>query len=304
MDSPAIDGAWPLLKQTFSDWSEDNAQQLGASLAFYSALSIAPLLVIALGIAATVLGDDAARGGVVGQLESLVGKQGGEAIESMLESANKPGTGLIATILSSITLLFGASGVFGQLQDALNTIWEVQPKPGSGALGWLKNRFISMAAVLGSAFLLLVSLLLTAALAAAGDFSNVAPDSLSWAGQAVNFLLSIFVITCLFAMIFKLLPDVKMAWSDVWLGAFITAVLFTVGKFAIGLYLGRSSMASSYGVAGSFVVLLVWTYYSAQILFFGAEFTQVYANRYSSRILPDENAELISDDNQKQSVRK
>lgn len=304
IDSPAIDGAWPLLKQTFSDWSEDKAPQLGASLAFYSALSIAPLLVIALGIAATFLGDNAARGGVVGQLESLVGRQGGEAIESMLESANKPGTGLIATTLSSITLLFGASGVFGQLQDALNTIWEVQAKPGRGALGWLKNRFISMAAVLGSAFLLLVSLLLTAALAAAGDFSNVVPESLAWLGQAGNFLLSIFVITCLFAMIFKLLPDVKMAWSDVWLGAFITAVLFTVGKFAIGIYLGRSTMASSYGVAGSFVVLLVWTYYSAQILFFGAEFTQVYANRYGSRILPDENAELISDDNQKQSVRK
>ena len=259
-------------------------------MAFYSALSIAPLLVIALAIAGFVLGEDAARGQIVHELQSLVGPDGGKAIEDMIQSANKPSTGIIATGLSIVTLLFGASGVFGQLQDALNTIWEVKPKSGRGFWGFVKDRFLSFTMVMGVAFLLLVSLLITAALASFGLVAERLPESVQWIAQITNMVVSFLVITALFAMMFKLLPDVKMAWSDVWLGAVVTAVLFTAGKFAIGLYLGHSSMASSYGVAGSFVVLLVWTYYSAQILFFGAELTQVYANEHGSRIVPAENA--------------
>jgi len=290
-----VSSVWKLLRRTFAEWSEDKAPQLGASLAFYSALSIAPLLVIALSIAAFFLDEQAARGHVINEFQGLVGSEGGKAIEDMLNSANKPGAGTIATILSVVTLLVGASGVFGQLQDALNTIWEVKPKKGRGILGFIKDRFLSFAMVLGVAFLLLISLLLTTTIAALGLSADRLPEALHWLAQAINFGVSFVIITLLFAMIFKLLPDVKMAWSDVWLGAIVTAVLFTIGKFAIGLYLGRSSMASSYGVAGSFVVLLVWTYYSAQILFFGAELTQVYANEYGSRIVPAENAERLKE---------
>jgi membrane protein len=286
---------WTLLRQTYSEWSEDKAPQLGASLAFYSALSIAPLLVIALSVASFILDEEAVRGQVVMEFQRLVGSEGGEAIEDMINSAKRPGSGAVATVLSISTLLFGASGVFGQLQDALNTIWEVKSKPGRGILGFLQDRFLSFAAVLGVAFLLLVSLLLTTALAAAGLSSDALPEALRWLAQFVDFAVSFVVITVLFAMIFKLLPDVTMAWSDVWLGAAVTTALFSVGKFAIGMYLGNSSMASSYGVAGSFVVLLVWTYYSAQILFLGAELTQVYANSYGSRIVPTENAEPLKE---------
>jgi membrane protein len=237
-----VTGSYKLLRETFAEWSEDKVPQLGASLAFYSAISLAPLLVIVLAFAALFFGDDAARGGVVTQLRGLVGEEGGKTIESMIQNANKPGTGVMATILSTITLLFGASGVFGQLQDSLNTIWEVKPKPGRGIWGVIKDRFLSFAMVLGVAFLLLVSLIITSVIAAVGEFAIRLPESLEWLIQILNFGVSFAVVTVLFAMIFKLLPDVKMAWNDVWLGA--------IGKLAIGIYLGHSTMASSYGVAG------------------------------------------------------
>jgi membrane protein len=285
-----LPNVWQLLKRTFSEWSEDKVPQLGAALAFYSALSLAPLLVIALAIAGLFLGEEAARGQIVNELQSLVGPAGGKAIESMIQNASKPETGIIASVLSIATLLFGASGVFGQLQDSLNTIWEVKPKEGRGFWGMIRDRFLSFTMVMGVAFLLLVSLLISAGLASLGMVAERLPEAVQWIAQLVNFVVSFIVITVLFAMMFKLLPDVKMAWRDVWLGAIVTAVLFMLGKFAIGLYLGHSTMASSYGVAGSFVVLLVWTYYSAQILFFGAELTQVYANQYGAHIVPAENA--------------
>jgi membrane protein len=294
---------WSLLRQTFADWSEDKAPQLGAALAFYTALSIAPLLVLALAAAGAIFGAEAARGQIAEQMDQLVGEAGGQAIEDMIASARKPESGTNAALLGLITLLFGASGVFGQLQDALNTIWEVKPKPGRGFFGVIRDRFVSFAMVMGIVFLLLVSLMVTAALASLNAWTSRLPESLTWAAQGLNIVISLAVITLLFAMMFKLLPDVKMAWSDVWLGAIVTAALFTVGKFAIGLYLGHSSMATSYGVAGSFVVLLVWVYYSAQILFFGAELTQVYANRYGSRIVPSENAEPLTAEERAQQGR-
>jgi membrane protein len=287
---------WRLLRQTFADWSEDKAPELGAALAFYTALSIAPLLVILLGVAAFFLGDDAATGQLMSEMASMVGEEGAGAIDDMIKSANKPTEGAIATTLSVITLLFGASGVFGQLQSSMNTIWEVQPKPGRGLWGFIRDRFLSITMVLGLAFLLLVSMIISAGLAAMGQVFHELPESLRWLAQGFHLSVSIIVLTLLFAMMFKYLPDVKIGWRDVILGAFMTAVLFTIGKFAIGMYLGHSSMASSYGVAGSFVVLLVWVYYSAQILFFGAEFTQVYANKFGSRIVPSENAVPVTEE--------
>ena len=290
----ALTDSWPMLKQTFAEWTEDKVPQLGAALAFYTALSISPLLVISLAVAAMVFGADAARGEIQQQLGSLVGEEGGKAIQQMIANANKPAEGTVATLLSVIILISGASGVFGQLQQSLNTIWEVEAKPGRGFIGMIRDRFLSAAMVFGVAFLLLVSLLLSAALTSLATVLNDLPDSLYWLTETMHFAISFAVITLLFAMMYKYLPDVKIAWRDVWLGAAVTAGLFTLGKFAIGLYLGHSSMASSYGVAGSFVVLLVRVYYSSQILFFGAELTKVYANRYGSRIVPSENAEPLT----------
>jgi membrane protein len=293
--------SWKLLKQTGTEWVEDKVPQLSAALAFYTALSIAPLLVISLGIAAAVFGQDAAQGEIQTQMGSLVGDEGAKAIEQMIASADKPAEGITAAILSAVILLFGASGVFGQLQQSLNSIWELQPKPGRGIWGMIRDRFLSFAMVFGIAFLLLVSLLLSAALASMATVFDRLPDYLHWLGEVIHFVASFAVITLLFAMMYKFLPDVKIGWRDVWLGAVITALLFTIGKFAIGLYLGHSSMASSYGVAGSFVVLLVWVYYSAQILLFGAEFTQVYANSFGSRIVPAENAEAMDQEERQKS---
>src|SRR4051812_38795451 len=225
-----LPNVWQLLKRTFSEWSEDKVPQLGAALAFYSALSLAPLLVIALAIAGLFLGEEAARGQIVNELQSLVGPAGGKAIESMIQNASKPETGIIASVLSIATLLFGASGVFGQLQDSLNTIWEVKPKEGRGFWGMIRDRFLSFTMVMGVAFLLLVSLLISAGLASLGMVAERLPEAVQWIAQLVNFVVSFIVITVLFAMMFKLLPDVKMAWRDVWLGAIVTAVLFMLGK--------------------------------------------------------------------------
>ncbi|WP_197488977.1 YihY/virulence factor BrkB family protein [Planctomyces sp. SH-PL14] len=288
---------WPLLKQTAAEWNEDRAPQLGAALAFYTALSLAPLLVLLLRIAAAIFGDDqAARLEIEHQTQSLMGEEGAEAIQAMIDNADDSQGGLVATILSLVTLLFGASGVFGQLQVSLNTIWEVEPKPGRGVWGFVRDRFLSFAMVLGVAFLLLVSLVVSAGLTFATSYLQHFLGESQFLGGALNAIISTVVISVLFALMFKLLPDVKMAWKDVWLGAIVTAILFSLGKGAIGMYLGHSALSSSYGVAGSLVVLLVWVYYSAQILFFGAELTQVYANQYGSRILPSDNAVPVTEE--------
>ncbi len=285
-----------LLKDTFAEWQEDKAARLAAALAYYTAFSLAPLLIIVIAIAAVVFGQDAAQGEIVGQIQGLVGKEGAEAIQTMIENSRKPAEGSIATIISLVILFFGASGVFNALQDALNTIWEVAPKPGRGVTAIVKDRFPSFAMVLGIGFLLLVSLVVSAALSALSNYLGHLLPSLKIVWPVVNFLFSFGVITVLFAMIYRTLPDVKIAWGDVWIGAAITSLLFAIGKAFIGLYLGNSSVGSTYGAAGSFVVLLLWLNYSAQILFFGAEFTQVYANRYGSRIEPSENAVLLTEE--------
>jgi membrane protein len=292
MNAKAIVG---LLKETWTEWQEDKASRLAAALAYYTAFSIAPLIIIAIAIAAVVFGEEAAQGGIEDQLRGLLGPQGANAVEEIIKNSDKPKEGSIATIISVVILLFGASGVFGQLQDSLNTIWEVAPKPDRGIMGFIKDRFLSFTMVLGIGFLLLVSLLLSAVLATLSNFLGHLIPGLTFLWSILNFLISFGVITVLFALIYRVLPDAKIAWGDVWIGSIITALLFTIGKSLIGLYLGNSSVGSTYGAAGSFVVLLLWVNYSAQILFFGAEFTQVYANKYGSRIVPTSNAEFVTD---------
>jgi len=287
---------WGLAKQAAGAWSEDKAPRLGAALAFYSVLSLAPLLVIAIAIAGLVFGRDAARGYLMTQIQGMVGKEGGGAVEAMLANTQKPGAGAVAAVLGVLTLVAGATGVVGQLQDAMNTIWEVAPKPGRGVVGFLKSRFLSLGMVLGVGFLLLVSLLLSTATTALGSFFGGLVSRNAPVLEAANFAVSLVVVTLLFAMIYKLLPDAEIAWRDVWVGAVLTALLFVVGKTAIGLYLGKSGIGSTYGAAGSLVVLLVWVYYSAQILFFGAEFTKAYADQFGSQIVPSKDAVPVTDE--------
>lgn len=295
-----------IVKDTGKDWSADNATRLAASLAYYTVLSIAPMLVLAVSVAGLVYGEDAARGQIAEQISGVVGAQAGEAIQTVLSHARAPEEGILSSLVGIVVLLFGASGVFGELQASLNEIWKVAPKPGRGFWGMVQQRFFSFAMVLGVAFLLLVSLLLSALIAGLGGaFSRALPGgSLVW--EVFNFLFSLGVITGLFALIFKVLPDAEVGWRDVWMGALVTALLFTVGKFGLGMYLGRASVASPYGAAGSFIVFVIWVYYAAQILFMGAEFTQVFARHRGHRIGPSTHAvpveivkKVVNDDGSK-----
>lgn len=287
-------GIVEVFKVAYAEWSEDKASRLAAALSYYSAISLAPLLIVTLGIAGLFFGHEAATGQVSSQIQGLVGQQSAQVIQEIIANANKPTTGIVSTVVGAVILLLGASGVFGALQDGLNTVWEVKPKPGRGVVGIIKDRFLSLTMVLGVGFLLLISLALSAALSALGKYLGGVLPLPAIALEIINLGISVGVITLLFALMFKTLPDVEIDWADVWIGAGITALLFTIGKFAIGLYLGRSTVGSAYGAAGSLVVILIWIYYSAQILFFGAELTQVYTNKYGSRIKPDKDAVRVS----------
>ncbi len=279
-----------MAKETADDWLEDEASRLAASLAFYTLLSLAPLVIIAVAIAGLALGDDAARGQIADELGRVVGPHAAEGIQSVVASARRPSSGIVGTLIGAITLLVGASGVFGELHLSLNRIWEVQAKSGRGVLGEVKDRFLSFTMVLGVAFLLLVSLVLSTVLSAIGHSvaSALPGGELVW--QLVTFGFSFALVTGLFALIYKYVPDVRILWRDVWAGALMTALLFTAGKSLLGIYLGKASVGSSYGAAGSLVVLVVWVYYSAQILFLGAELTQVWARRHGREIQPNDKA--------------
>jgi membrane protein len=293
MNAQAI---WNLLKSTFTDWSEDKAPRLAAALAYYTVFAIAPILVIAIAVA-KMFGFSGAQDEIIGQVSSVVGQQAGDAIKTMVENRGQSNSSnILATIVGLVTLLVAATGLFGELQDSLNTIWEVQPKPNQGLLATLKNRFFSFTMVLGVGFLLLVSLVISTILSALGSMLGGPAESQAIVWKVVNLVISFGVTTLLFALIYKVIPDVKIAWSDVWIGAVVTAVLFTIGKFLIGHYLATESTASAYGAAGALVLVLIWVYYSAQILFFGAEFTQVYAKAYGSKIEPAENAVSITEE--------
>lgn len=284
----------PLLKETFASWSEDKAPRLAAALAYYTVFSLAPLVLLCIAVAGFVLGKDAASGQIVAQIKSTVGPQTAKSIEEIIKNAARPDAGIGATIIGLVTLLLGASGVFGQLQDALNTIWGVAPKPGRSLLATLRDRFISMSMVLGIGFMLLVSLVLSAAMGAVTKFMGDTLPGAALLAPVVDLVISFVVITGLLGMMYKILPDAKIEWRDVWVGAAMTSLLFTVGKLLIGLYLGRSSVGSAYGAAGSLVVLLLWVYYSAQILLMGAEFTKVYAQKFGSRIVPEDDAIAVT----------
>jgi membrane protein len=280
-----------LLKLTYQGWKEDKASRLSAALAYYTIFSLAPMLLIIIAVTGFFFGQrDVVQSQVLNQIEGLVGADGREFVSGLLTSASNPAKGVFATIVGIVTLLFGALGVFNELHNALNTIWEVKEEETKGFLESIKkvifNRLLSFSMILGIGFLLLVSLVISAAISAVQEtIGNAVPVS-EILLQIVNLVISIGVVTVLFALIFKFLPDAEIAWRDVWLGAFVTAVLFSLGKFLIGLYLGNSSAASAFGAAGSLVLLLLWIYYSAQILLFGADFTEVYANKFGSKIVP------------------
>src|SRR5688500_18682300 len=271
-----------LLKQAVSSWSADSAPSMGAALSYYTLFSIAPLLLIVIAVAGLVFGDDAVRGEVFGQLQGILGADGAKAIEDMLQSVSQTGEGIIAAITGVVVLLLGATSVFGELQNALDRIWRAPARQQSS--GWwnlLRTRLLSFGMVLGIAFLLMVSLVMSAGLSAIGKlWAFPGWEALS---HGLDVLVSFGITTLLFAMIYKFIPRVHVAWRDVWIGAAFTAILFAIGKFLIGLYIGKSAVASAFGAAGSLVVLMLWVYYSAQIFLLGAEFTWVYAHEHGSR---------------------
>jgi membrane protein len=281
---------WRVLTRALGGWWSDNVPRLGASLAYYTLFALAPILVIAIGVAGLVFGREAVRGEVVGQIQGLVGRQGAEAVQAMLEGAARPSSSILATVIGSVTAFLGATGAFIELQTALNAIWRVKPRPGVSVTAFLLERLISFGLVVGVGFLLLVSLLVSAALAALNRYLGDVFPALTAVWQAANVLVSLGVVTLLFAMVYKVLPDVELSWRDVWVGSLVTAGLFSIGKQVIGLYLGTSSVASSYGAAGSIVVLLVWVYYSAQVVLLGAEFTRFYVEQFRGRPAPEKHA--------------
>jgi membrane protein len=287
-----LSAVWQALYETFNQWIADNAPMFGAALAFYSVFSLAPLLVIVIGVAGMVFGREAVQGEVVAQFSDLLGVEGARQVETVLRNASRPEDGAVATVLGVVTLFLGATAVFNQLKIALNTIWGVQSRVGY-LRSFFVDRLLSFAMVQCIAFLLLVSLVVSAALAAVSRHLQAYVPEMATLLLIAGFLVSLSVVTLLFAAIYKILPDARIAWADVWVGALATALLFTLGKYLIGLYLGRSTVASVYGAAGSLVVLLLWVYYSAQVFLLGAEFTQVFARRWGSRILPSRHAVAV-----------
>ncbi|RZL10964.1 MAG: YihY/virulence factor BrkB family protein [Rubrivivax sp.] len=280
----SIKAAWELAKEAFSSWLDDYGQSMGAALAYYTVFSMAPLLLIVISVAGLIFGADAARGEILGQLRGLMGQDAALAIQGLLESVNKPAESTLATAIGLTVLLVGATSVFAELQDVLDRIWRapIRGKP-SGVWALLRSRFLSFGMILGIGFLLIVSLVFSAALTALQSWWE--PWFGGWAilAMVVNQVIAFAMTTAAFAMIYKIMPRVHIQWPDVWVGAAVTALLFTLGKYLIGLYIGKSGVTSSFGAAGSLVVVLVWVYYSAQIFLIGAEFTWVYAHTFGSR---------------------
>jgi membrane protein len=283
-----------LVMETIKEWQEDGAARLAAALSYYTTFSLAPLLVLVIATAGLVGGRDATHGLVMDQVEDMVGTEGREFVGSMIENASSSSTGLTASIIGTVTLLIAALGTFNELQKALNRIWDVEPKPiegwGNRVKDFIFKRLLSFSLLLGIGFLLLVALVVSAGLSVINEYLSTIPLLSNLVLQILNLLISLGLITLLFALIFKFIPDIEIGWRSVWLGAFITAVLFTVGKQLIGLYLGRSDIGNTFGAAGSLALIMIWVYYSSQILFLGAEFTQVFAKRYGNLPRPDEHA--------------
>jgi membrane protein len=286
-----LKAAWELLKLTFAEWMNDSTFEWSAALAFYTIFSLAPVLLIAVGVGSFFLAPDTATDQIVSEMDKMIGAQGANAVRQVIESSRGLGKGVWAVSLGIITLITGATAVFGELQSALNQIWDVKSKPDRGVImSFIVDRVRSFSIAVCVGFLLLVSLVASALISGLQNYMNAWLPGVPWVWQTANVVTSFLVIAVLFAMIYKFLPDVVISWKDVWTGAAVTALLFTGGKYAIGVYLGRTATASAFGAAGSLVVLLFWVYYSALISFLGAEFTQVYARRYGPGIQPKEHA--------------
>lgn len=284
---------WRVFKAAVKGWSKDNASRLGGALSYYTIFALPPLFVIVIFIASLWLDARSVQSGLLEEVGGLIGKQGAAAIQSALTASHPHTTGLWASLAAIGALILTATGLFVELQSDLNVIWGVEEKPGQGVWGFVRNRLLSFAMVVGVGFLLMVSLVVSAVLAAVGKYFTALAPGLNLLWMIVNVLASFGVITLLFAMIFKVLPDVKIAWRDVWIGAALTSFLFTVGKSLLGIYLGRNTTVTAYGAAGSLVLILLWVYYSAQILFFGAEFIRAFANQFNMRFEPKSYARWI-----------
>lgn len=291
---------WQFAKTVVTQFFEDEPFQLASSLSYYSIFSLAPLLIIAIAVAGLVFGREAAQNQIVETLGGMIGQDSAKAVQDMIRNASeKPKTGVTSTILGIVALLFGAGGVVGQLQTSINTIWGVAAKTGQGVWGFIRTRFLSFAMVLAIGFLLLVSLAITAFVAGLSQVMGSLFGGAKIIAHVLELVVSFGLVTVLFAMIYKFLPDVKIQWRDVWTGAALTSVLFTIGKFLIGLYLGTSGVTSTFGAAGSLITVLLWVFYSSLIFFLGAEFTQVYATYYGSGVVPAANAESIASSTEK-----
>ena len=274
--------AWILLRIAFWGWWNDRALSLGAAIAYYTVFSLAPMLLAAIAIAGLVFGREAAQGAVVAEIGGLIGVKEAAAIEAMIVSASNVGSGIVGTVVGSVTFLLVATGAFVELQDDLNLIWKVKPREQSGFMVFLRTRLLSLGLMVGIGFVLLVSLVIDAGLSALGEYLSPYFSGLAVLAGLVNFLISFAISSLLFALIFKILPDVELTWHDVWFGSATTAALFALGKFLIGYYLGKSGVASAYGAAASIITILLWIFYSSQILLFGAELTKAYAERRGS----------------------
>jgi len=290
---PSMKAWWTLVKTSVSSWLDDYAPSMGAALSYYTVFSLAPLLLIVVSVAGLVFGEEAVRGELFAQLQGLMGADAAKAIQDLLASVNKPAKGVFATLIGIALLVFGATTVFGELQDALDRIWRAPAREKGGLWSLLRARLLSFGMILGLAFLLMVSLVLGAAISALGKWWGPAFGGWETLLQIVNLLVGFGLTTLVFAMIYKLMPRVKVEWHDVWLGALVTSLLFTIGKFLIGLYIGKSGVASGFGAAGSLIVVFIWVYYSAQIFLLGAEFTWVYAKTLGSLRSEEGIAEVV-----------
>ena len=285
---------WSLLKTSVGAWSDDKSPRLGAALSYYTIFAMPPLFMIAIFMASLVFDPTSVRTQIFSEVGGLIGKKSAEAIQAAMTAQYETNKGLVASAIAVVTLIITSTGLFIELQDALNTIWGVEAKPGRGVRGFIRIRLLSFAMVVGIGFLLLVSLIVSAGLAAFSKYVNDLFPGMGILSIIASDVVAFGVITVLFAMIFKVLPDVKIAWREVWIGGAVTSLLFTLGKFLLGWYLGRSTTITAYGAAGSVVLVLLWVYYSAQILFFGAEVTKVYANHFGVRVQPASYARWVA----------
>lgn len=281
-----------LITETFNEWLDVNATRLGAALAYYSVFALGPLLIIIISIAGLVFGEEAASGQIFRQLDGIIGHNGAQAVQALVAGAAKPKAGTTAAILSTLTLLIGATGVVVQMKDALNTIWKVKPKPGHSFRIFFQKYLVSVAALLGLGFILMASLVMSTAIEAAGGYIGRLLPISEQVLTLINIVFSFTLISAIFALMFKMLPDVELRWRDVATGAIGTAIFFTIGKSLIALYLGRQSFDSSYGAASSIVAILAWVYYLAQVFFFGAEFTRIYTLKMGRKVTPSPDAEF------------